>query len=108
MIKFVRSAKFFKNAKLRDFLNKYYREDASVGNGSSAAALVFEATTGIMLSPSPTGHLQKVKDARTFFLKLMKNSSSALSEMEKQFVVKEIIEAERAIRIAEKSKYFIQ
>jgi len=27
--------------------------------------------------------------------------------MEKQFVVRHIIEAERAIRIAEKSKYFI-
>jgi RHS repeat-associated protein len=103
MGEFVRSTKFFKNTKLRNFLAKYYRSDAKVGNGSSADALIHEATTGQLLSQA--SHYQKVKDAKTFFTKLLNSSSVALSEFEKQFVVRQILEANRALRIADIYKF---
>lgn len=103
MGEFVRSSKFFKNTRLKNFLAKYYRSDANVGNGSSADALIHEATTGQLLSQA--GHYQKVNDAKTFFTKLLNSGSVALSEFEKQFVVRQILEANRALRIADIYKF---
>lgn len=97
MAKYVRNASLFRNQSLRNFLAQYYRETALIGDGSSAAALTYEAATGELLSTA--GHLQKVASARNFFINLLQTSNT-LSVQETKFVVRQVLEATRAIRIA--------
>jgi len=104
LIDFLRSGKFFKNLRLKNFLSEYYRPNASIGNGSSADALIYEATTGHMLSP--TGHYQKVQGAKAFFTKLLNSSPAVLTEFEKQFIVRQLLEANRSLRIADKAGFW--
>ena len=105
LAKFVRDSRFFRNNELRNFLSQYYRQGASAGNGSSAVALLQEARTGTLLSN--TGHLNKVAAARNFFVRFLRTNSQSLSKFERNFVIRQILEANRAIRVtlSQNSKY---
>jgi hypothetical protein len=96
LIRFVRDSRIFRDPELRRQLAKYYREGAKYGNGSSASALLHEAKTGELLSTA--GHLQKVGQFRNYFVSLLR-SNSGLTEMERNFVVRQVVEANRAIRV---------
>jgi len=98
MGEFVRESMFIKNARLKEILEFFYRADATIGNGSSAAALIYEAETGVLLSK--TGHLQKVAEVRNTLVKLLNTSANQLTKFEKQFIVRQILESNRAMRIA--------
>lgn len=97
MAKLVRNANWIRNTKLRGVLSQFYRANATIGNGSSAAALMHEARAGVLLSR--TGHLSKVGLIRNQLVNII-NSGAKLTKFEKQFVVRQIIEANRAIRTA--------
>ncbi len=100
MATFVRDERFFKNAKLKKFLEFIYRNDAEIGNGSTMDALIYEAQTGILLSPK--SHLQKTENALTYFSRLLRSEAGNLTEFEKQFIVRQMLEIRRAIRISTK------
>lgn len=97
LTKFVRDTRFFRNSQLRNFLSQYYRYSATHGNGSAASALLHEARTGQLLSR--TGHLQKVALARNYFINILR-SNQGLTQMERNFVIRQVVEANRSIRTA--------
>ncbi len=99
LIEFVRNSKLLTNPTLKKILETVYRQGASrlsIGNGSSFAGLIHEARTGVLLSPA--GHLQKVVQVRNQLMNLM--GQGGLSSFEQSFAVRQILEANRAIRVA--------
>lgn len=56
----------------------------------------YEARTGKLLSK--TGHIQKVGQGRNWFVSLLK-SNEQLTIMERNFVIRHVVEANRAIRL---------
>jgi len=106
--KLVKNKEIFKNDNLRNFLTKYFRENKaglSVGNGGSAAALKVEAETGVLLSQ--TGHYQKVLGAKKYFLKVLGGKMGNLTNIEKQFLIRELIDINRALEIAKTSSKYV-
>jgi hypothetical protein len=95
---FVRSSRAIKNTSLKNFLTEYYRLSARIGNGSSAAALTYEAETGLLLSR--TGHFKKVFDARTYFMNVLNGGKGSLTKFEKRFVTQQLIEIQKALHKA--------
>ncbi|MGZ3747519.1 MAG: pre-toxin TG domain-containing protein [Pseudobdellovibrionaceae bacterium] len=61
--------------RLKEFLEDYWRQDAKVGNGSTASAIRYELKTG-----KPVGekwHTNKGQEALVFFSNWLKNNSTA-------------------------------
>lgn len=62
-----------KSPNLRKFIEYLYRENATVGNGSTADAIRFERATGQLLSR--TGHMQKGREAIQGLEKLLRTGN---------------------------------
>ena len=68
------------NPNLKSAVNELYRPGASIGSGSTADALTYEKTTGILLSR--TGHATKALGYRTNLIKLLNSGSLSVSDKE--------------------------
>ena len=66
------------NGKLKNFVNMLYRPGAQIGSGSTADAIRYELQTGNLLSP--TGHLQKGKEALAGLQKLLQTQDLSLED----------------------------
>lgn len=67
-----------RDPKLNEFMEDYWRIEASVGNGSTAAAYRWEKLTGEAVGGK--NHTQKIFDSVTFFKKWLKNNPKASNQ----------------------------
>ena len=66
-----------KNTELKRHIERIYRPDATIGSGSTAAAIRFEAITGKPVKGSM--HLKKGKDEAACLERWLRNNSNAAS-----------------------------
>jgi RHS repeat-associated protein len=83
-----------KNPKLRNFIEYLYRKTATVGNGSTADAIRYERSTGILLSPA--GHSTKGKEAIKGLEKLI--NSGTLDPKDKEIAQQIVNDLRDALR----------
>jgi RHS repeat-associated protein len=83
-----------KNPKLKSILSRYFRKNATIGNGGSADAYRFTRDTGELVGGS--NHAQKLYDTRRGLQKLWNNKSN-LSKEDRQIVKQVLTDIQNAL-----------